>query len=111
MSCGWVATRIWLWLPLKPTSPSRISRQIARQRWIVRNANIVKGEVPVALVVKAKGADVSEEELKQFCLANGPAYARPRRIDFVTELPLNGPGKIHRKVVQRVMRDRYGAIG
>src|ERR1700683_555400 len=61
MSCGWVATRIWLWLPLKPTSPSRISRQIARQRWIVRNANIVKGEVPVALVVKAKGADVSEE--------------------------------------------------
>jgi long-chain acyl-CoA synthetase len=78
---------------------------------VVAVPHTVKGEVPVALVVKAKDGDVSEEELKQFCLANGPAYAHPRRIDFVTELPLNGPGKIDRKVVQRVMRDRYGAIG
>ena len=67
--------------------------------------------MPVALVVKAKGRDIGEEELKQFCLANGPAYAHPRRIDFVDELPLNGPGKIDRKVVQRMMRERYGALG
>jgi long-chain acyl-CoA synthetase len=71
----------------------------------------IKGEVPVALVVKAKGREVGEEELKQFCLANGPAYAHPRRIDFVAELPLNGPGKIDRKIVQRMMRERYGALG
>jgi hypothetical protein len=30
---------------------------------------------------------------------------------FVAELPLNGPGKIDRKVLQRVMRERYGALG
>ena len=62
-------------------------------------------------VSNESGMDVSEEELKQFCLANGPAYAHPRRIDFVAELPLNGPGKIDRKVVQRIMRERYGALG
>jgi long-chain acyl-CoA synthetase len=70
-----------------------------------------KGEVPVAMVVKAKGREVSEDELKQFCLANAPAYAHPRRIDFVEELPINGPGKIDRKVVQRMMRERWGLLG
>jgi acyl-CoA synthetase (AMP-forming)/AMP-acid ligase II len=71
----------------------------------------IKGEVPVAMVVKAKGRDMTEAELKQFCLANGPAYAHPRRIVFVDELPLNGPGKIDRKVVQRLMRERFGTLG
>jgi acyl-CoA synthetase (AMP-forming)/AMP-acid ligase II len=71
----------------------------------------VKGEVPVAMVVRAKGHDVSEEELKHFFIANAPAYAHPRRIEFVNELPLNGPGKIDRKVVQRRLTERFGAIG
>jgi long-chain acyl-CoA synthetase len=71
----------------------------------------VKGEVPVAMVVKAKGREVSEEELKQFCLANAPAYTHPRRILFVAELPLNGPGKIDRKLVQNEMRARFPNLG
>jgi acyl-CoA synthetase (AMP-forming)/AMP-acid ligase II len=71
----------------------------------------IKGEVPVAMVVRSKGRDVSEEELKRFCLANAPVYAHPRRIDFVEELPLNGPGKIDRKVVETIMRDRHGTLG
>jgi long-chain acyl-CoA synthetase len=70
----------------------------------------VKGEVPVAMVVKAKGREVSEKELKDFCLANAPAYAHPRRIIFVAELPLNGPGKIDRKVVQNEMRARFNVL-
>jgi long-chain acyl-CoA synthetase len=70
-----------------------------------------KGEVPVAMVVKAKGRDVNEEALKQFCLANGPAYAHPRRIVFVPELPLNGPGKIDRKIVQAQMSELFGTLG
>jgi acyl-CoA synthetase (AMP-forming)/AMP-acid ligase II len=71
----------------------------------------IKGQAPVAMVVKAKGRDVSEEELKRFALANAPAYAHPRRIDFVTALPINGPGKIDRKVVQRLMAERCGTLG
>jgi acyl-coenzyme A synthetase/AMP-(fatty) acid ligase len=49
--------------------------------------------------------------LRSRCLANAPAYAHPRSIDFVAELPLNGPGKIDRKVVQRLMRERCGVLG
>ncbi|MBN8997439.1 MAG: acyl--CoA ligase [Rhizobiales bacterium] len=71
----------------------------------------IKGEVPVAMVVKAKGRETSEEELKAFCLASGPAYAHPRRIVFVDQMPLNGPGKIDRKVVEKLMRERFGTLG
>jgi acyl-CoA synthetase (AMP-forming)/AMP-acid ligase II len=71
----------------------------------------LKGEVPVAMVVKARDRDVSEDELKQFSLVNAPAYAHPRRITFVDELPLNGPGKIDRKLVQQILRSRYGTLG
>ncbi len=70
-----------------------------------------KGEVPAAMVVKVKGSDATEIELKQFCLANAPAYAHPRRIEFVDELPLNGPGKIDRRVVQEILRSHYGVLG
>lgn len=71
----------------------------------------IKGEVPVAMVVKAKGRDITEDELKHFTLSAGPAYAHPRHIVFVEQLPLNGPGKIDRKVVQRLMQERFGVIG
>lgn len=71
----------------------------------------IKGEAPVAMVVVAKGMHVDEDELKRFCLAHGPAYAHPRRIHFVTEMPLNGPGKIDRRIVQRIMSETYGVLG
>jgi acyl-coenzyme A synthetase/AMP-(fatty) acid ligase len=54
---------------------------------------------------------VSEEELKQFFIANAPAYAHPRRIEFVAELPLNGPGKIDRNAVRSSLSERFGALG
>jgi acyl-CoA synthetase (AMP-forming)/AMP-acid ligase II len=71
----------------------------------------IKGEVPVAMVVRSKVSTITEEELKTFALSAGPAYAHPRRIVFVEAMPLNGPGKIDRKVVERLMRDRFGTLG
>jgi long-chain acyl-CoA synthetase len=66
----------------------------------------IKGHVPVAMVVLAAGATASEDTLKRFCLAEGPAYAHPRHIQFVDSLPLNGAGKIDRQIVAEQMR-RY----
>jgi acyl-CoA synthetase (AMP-forming)/AMP-acid ligase II len=63
----------------------------------------VKGFAPAALVVLRDGAAATAEELKQFCLANGPAYAHPRRIEFVAELPLTGAGKLDRNAVKAAM--------
>ncbi len=71
---------------------------------VVPVPHTIKGEAPVALVVKAKGIEVDEAALKTFCLSNGPAYAHPRRVFFGDTLPLNGAGKTDRRLVkERVM--------
>jgi len=63
----------------------------------------MKGQVPYAFVVLRAGASTSEEELKKFALANGPAYQHPRRVFFLRELPLAGTNKIDRdQLRQRV---------
>jgi acyl-CoA synthetase (AMP-forming)/AMP-acid ligase II len=63
-------------------------------------AHDVKGLVPAAAVVLQPGARATAEELKAFCLKHGPAYAHPRRIMVVDELPMSGAGKPDRKAVQ-----------
>jgi acyl-CoA synthetase (AMP-forming)/AMP-acid ligase II len=73
---------------------------------VVAVPHAIKGHVPVAMVVLTAGATASEDTLKHFCLAEGPAYAHPRHIHFVDALPLNGAGKIDRQIVAEQMR-RY----
>ena len=57
----------------------------------------MKGQVPYAFVVLRSGAQATEEELKQFALANGPAYQHPRRVFFLQQLPLAGTNKIDKQ--------------
>ena len=72
----------------------------------------IKGEVPVAMVVKAKGQRVSEDELKQFCLANAPAYAPiPGASISSRNFPSTDREKSIAKVVQGMMRERCGVLG
>jgi acyl-CoA synthetase (AMP-forming)/AMP-acid ligase II len=86
-----------------------LTHAAVRDACVVPAPHPTKGEAPVALVVVDPSLPATEEELKQFCLANGPAYAHPRRI-FVTEaLPLNGAGKVDRAVVRARYRDALSA--
>lgn len=64
---------------------------------VVAAPHQVKGMAPVAWVVLHKGESVTEDELKQFLLTRGPAYAHPRRIFFIEALPVSGTNKIDRK--------------
>lgn len=57
----------------------------------------IKGAKPVAFVVPRAGASLDAETVKQFTLANAPAYQHPRQVHFLEALPLAGPGKIDRK--------------
>jgi long-chain acyl-CoA synthetase len=70
----------------------------------------VKGEAPVAFVAPTRPDAVTEAELKQFALANGPAYAHPRRIFFLDALPLASTNKIDRAALQAVARERAAAL-
>ena len=75
---------------------------------VVPVAHAIKGEVPVAVVVKRKGASIGEREVRDFALKNGPAYAHPRRVLFVDALPLNGAAKTDRIAVKALV---LAAIG
>ena len=63
----------------------------------------IKGHKPVAFVVAHAGAKVTEEEIRAFALANGPAYQHPRQVHFLPEMPLAGTNKIDRKALAALL--------
>jgi acyl-CoA synthetase (AMP-forming)/AMP-acid ligase II len=69
---------------------------------VVPAAHPVKGQAPVAWVVLKPGAAATEEELRQHFLANGPAYAHPRRVFFLDALPVSGTNKLDRSALQQM---------
>ncbi len=70
---------------------------MVHQAAVVAVADDLKGSLPVAFVVLAEPtADTRGvvEEIKEWALANGPAYQHPRAVWFVDEIPLAGTAKI-----------------
>ncbi len=63
---------------------------------VVGGEHPVKGTVPVAFVVLTRPGAASAAELTEYFHRVGPHYAYPRAIEFVTELPLAGTGKLDR---------------
>ena len=61
----------------------------------------LKGQVPYAFVVIKDGAELTEDDLKQFALANGPAYQHPRRVIFLDQFPLAGTNKVDRERLRK----------
>ena len=66
----------------------------------------IKGMKPLAAVVPRPGATVEPEAVKQFALANAPAYMHPRQVFVMDELPLASTNKIDRKAVLALIEDR-----
>jgi long-chain acyl-CoA synthetase len=73
---------------------------------VVGVPHALKGEAPVAWVVAKDGAAVTEDELRQFFLERGPAYAHPRRVFFRDALPLSATNKLDRDGLEREARER-----
>jgi O-succinylbenzoic acid--CoA ligase len=55
------------------------------------------GQVPAAFIVRKKGANVTKEELKQFCLENLAKYKVPKTFHFIEKLPRNAAKKLLRR--------------
>ena len=68
----------------------------------------LKGQVPYAFIVRRDGCTAIEDDLRQFALANGPAYQHPRRVFFLDQFPLAGTNKIDQERIRRWVAD--GAI-
>jgi long-chain acyl-CoA synthetase len=69
---------------------------------VVATPHAVKGQAPVAWVVLKPDAHVTEDEIKQHFLANGPAYAHPRRVFFADQLPVSGTNKLDRSALEQM---------
>jgi acyl-CoA synthetase (AMP-forming)/AMP-acid ligase II len=68
----------------------------------------IKGHKPVAFVVPRDGQALDAQEIKQFALANAPAYAHPRHVWLVDELPLASTNKVDRAALRRLAQERVG---
>ena len=71
------------------------------QAYVMPFDHEMKGQVPYAFVVLREGAKANEAELKEFALANGPAYQHPRRVFFVNQLPLAGTNKVDQPLLRK----------
>ncbi len=96
--------------------PAEVERMLeshpeVRQAAVVGVPDPVKGQVPVAFVVPRAGSRLTPEELDRFALEAGPAYARPRRIELVAELPLAGTNKLDRKLLADRAAAMWGRSG
>ncbi|NDH61783.1 MAG: long-chain fatty acid--CoA ligase [Alphaproteobacteria bacterium] len=84
--------------------PGEVEKLLGRhpdvaQACVVPVPDEIKYQLPVAFVVPRPGTRPTEDALRRFALDNGPAYAHPRAIWLVNELPLAGTNKIDRKVL------------
>jgi long-chain acyl-CoA synthetase len=70
------------------------------------------GEAVHAVVVRNPGAAVSAEDLIQHCGNNLAGYKKPKSVEFVSELPVSGYGKVlRREVRERYWQGRSSRIG
>jgi acyl-CoA synthetase (AMP-forming)/AMP-acid ligase II len=91
--------------------PSDVERMLERHPGIAQAAVVpiddeIKGQKPVAFAVLKPGHAATDEDIKRFALANAPAYAHPRFVWFVDELPLASTNKIDRAALQRIAQER-----
>lgn len=70
------------------------------QAVVVAVADEIKHRIPVTFIVKRSASTLSEADVKAHALANAPPYQHPRQVHFVTALPMNGVGKIDRRVLE-----------
>jgi len=84
--------------------PGEVEKMLERhpdihQAAILPIADELKGFKPIAFVVRSRGSETNENDVKQYALENAPAYQHPRRVIFVDEMPLAGTNKIDKRVL------------
>jgi len=77
------------------------------QACVVPVPDDVKGFKPFAFVVCKPGQALTPREVKEFALANGPAYQHPRHVQFMDQLPLSGTNKIDRRALSARALELY----
>jgi long-chain acyl-CoA synthetase len=69
----------------------------------------IKGQKPVAFIIPKAGRHPTVDEIKQYALANAPAYQHPRFVWFLDKLPLASTNKIDRAALHQLAEERVSA--
>ena len=96
--------------------PGDVERMLERHPAIVQACVVpvdddIKGQKPVAFVVRKSSAKLSEDDVKQYALAHAPAYQHPRAVWFIDALPLSSTNKIDRTSLKREAAARVSKTG
>ena len=75
------------------------------QAAVIPIADEIKGQIPVAFIVRKAGATVSEDAIKAYALAKGPVYQHPRFVRFIAEMPLSAANKIDKMRIRTLAAD------
>ncbi|MBX9570477.1 MAG: long-chain fatty acid--CoA ligase [Candidatus Obscuribacterales bacterium] len=84
--------------------PREIENVISRLQGVVESAVIgvpdkFMGERVKAVIVTAAGAELSEEQVKEFCAERLAEYKVPRLVEFRSSLPKNSTGKVLKRLL------------
>ena len=85
-----------------------------REAAVVASPDELRGNVVKAFIVLAEGYEGSDEladEIKSFVRARPSAYAYPRRVVFVNDLPKTLTGKIRRTELRQLELERARSGG
>jgi long-chain acyl-CoA synthetase len=91
--------------------PADVERMLERHPDIAQAAVVpieddIKGQKPVAFVIRKAGHALDDESVKRFALKHAPAYQHPRFVWFIDELPLASTNKLDRSALQRMAEER-----
>jgi len=94
--------------------PADVERMLERHPDVAQAAVVpvdddIKGQKPVAFVIRKAGRALDADAVKRFALAHAPAYQHPRHVWFVDELPLASTNKLDRAALQRMAQERLAA--
>ncbi|KAJ0264624.1 AMP-binding enzyme [Hirschfeldia incana] len=77
-----------------------ISHPYIEDAAVVAMTDEVANEVPVAFVVKSKGCQIAEEDVKKYVNKQVVHYKRIKMVFFVNAIPKSASGKLLRKVLR-----------
>ena len=89
-----------------------VEHPAVREAAAVASPDVKRGDVVKAFIVLAEGHDASDDtagEIKRFVRQRHSAYAYPREIEFVEDLPKTLTGKIRRIELREAERERKAA--
>ncbi|HEX3505984.1 MAG TPA: class I adenylate-forming enzyme family protein [Xanthobacteraceae bacterium] len=94
--------------------PSDVERMLethadVSQAAVVPVDDDIKGQKPVAFIIPKAGRHPTVDEIKQYALANAPAYQHPRFVWFLDKLPLASTNKIDRVELRKLAEERVSA--